>query len=133
MTLSPTLVLRHVPPGRRHLARALAPEVDDAVDGADDGHGTWWELVDVAAPPDVPATGVALTRPATDAVVHVVALAAVSTADDDALPRLLLELVAALRCTDAVAVEVRSSRPDVLAHLDGEGAERSGDRALLRF
>ena len=127
MTLSsPTLVLRHVPAERRHLARAIAPDADDA-------DGTWWELVDVAAPPGAWPSGVALTCTEGDGVVHVVALAAVSTANDDGLPRLLLELVAALRCTDAIAVVVRSRRPEVLAHLHSEDADRDGDRLVLRF
>ena len=126
MTPSPTLVLRRVPAGRRHLARAFAPDADDAV-------GTWWELVDVAAPPQAPAMGVAFTCTDRGGIARVVALAALSTPDDDGLPRLLLELVAALRCTDAVAVEVRSRRPEVLAHLDGEDVDRVGERLLLRF
>ncbi len=122
----PTLVLRRVPADRRHLTRALAPEADDA-------DGTWWELVDVAASPDAPATGIALTRTDGHGIAHVVALAALSTADGDSLPRLLLELVAALRATDAAAVEVRSRRPDVLAQLGPDDVDRVGDRLVLRF
>ena len=122
----PTLVLRRVPADRRHLARALAPEADDV-------HATWWELVDVAAAPDVSAAGVALTRTDGDGIAHVVTLAALSTADGDGLPRLLLELVAALRATDAVAVEVRSRRPDVLTQLSSDDVDRDGDRLVVRF
>ena len=122
----PTLVLRQVPADRRHLARALAPDVDD-------GHATWWELVDVAAAPDVSAAGVALTRTDGHGVAHVVALAALSNADGDGLPRLLLELVAALRATDAVAVEVRSRRPDVFTQLSSDDVDRDGDRLVVRF
>ena len=127
MTLaSPALILRRVPADRRHLARALAP-------GADDADATWWELVDVAAAPDASATGVALTRTDGDGIVHVVTLAALSAADGDKLPMLLLELVAALRATDAVAVAVRSRRPDVLAQLSSEDVDRVGDRLVVRF
>jgi hypothetical protein len=122
----PTLVLRRVPADRRWLTRALAPEADDA-------DGTWWELVDVAAAPDAPATGVALTRTDGDGTAHVITLVALSTADHDGLPRLVLELIAALRATDTVAVEVRSRRPDLLAQLDGEDVDRLGDRLVLRF
>jgi hypothetical protein len=65
-------------------------------------------------------------------VAQVVALAALSTPDGDSLPRLLLELVGALRGTDAVAVEVRCRRAEVLAHLS-EDVDRVGDRVVLRF
>ena len=122
----PALVLRRVPADRRHLARSLAPDADDA-------DATWWELVDVAVAPEALAAGVALTRTDGDGIAHVVALAALSTADGDGLPRLLLDLVAALRATDAVAVEVRSRRPDVLARLGSDDVERVGDRLVVRF
>jgi hypothetical protein len=121
------LVLRRVPPGRVELARALAP------DAPDDTGCTWWELVDVAAPPGRTAAGVALTGPDTDGVVRVLVLAAVGTPDSDPVPRLLLELVAALRCSAATAVEVRCSRPDVLAQLRAEDAEQVGDLVVVRF
>jgi hypothetical protein len=127
MTLpAPALVFRRVPADRRHLAWALAPDADRA-------GGTWWELVDVAGAPDAWPAGVAVTCVGPDGLAHVVALAAVSTADGDPLPRLLLELVTALRCTDAVAVEVCSGRPDLLAALDHEDADRAGDRVVVRF
>jgi hypothetical protein len=122
----PTLVLRRVPADRRHLARAFAPEADDV-------HATWWELVDVAAAPDVPAAGVALTRTDGNGIAHVVALAALSTPEGDGLPKLLLELVAALRATDAVAVAVRSRRPDVLTQLSSDDVDRDGDHLVVRF
>ena len=126
MTLpAPALVLRRVPADRRHLARALAPDADDA-------GGTWWELVDVAAPPSSSPTGVALTCVDGRGTAHVLALAALSTQDGDRLPQLLLELVAALRGTDAVAVHVRCRRADVLAHL-AEDADRVGDHVVVRF
>jgi hypothetical protein len=127
MTLpAPTLVLRRVPADRRRLARALAPHAHDA-------GSTWWELVDVAGAPDACPAGVAVTCVGPDGLADVVALAALSTADGDPLPRLLLELVTALRCTDAVGVEVRSRRPEVLAALDHEDADRVGDRVVVRF
>ena len=125
------LVLRRVPPGRVELARALAP---DAPDVPDDIGSTWWELVDVAAPPGRTAAGVALTSTDAGGVTRVLALAAVGTPDCDPVPRLLLELVAALRCTAATAVEVRCSRPDVLAQLRAEDAEQvGGDLVVVRF
>jgi hypothetical protein len=123
----PALVLRRVPPGRVRLARALAP------DAPDDAAGTWWELVDVAAPPDGTATGVVLTSTDADGVAHVLALAAVGAPDADPVPRLLLELVAALRCSDATAVEVPCRRPDVLAQLLAEDVEQVGDLVVVRF
>ena len=127
MTLpAPTLVLRRVPADRRHLARALAPDAGDA-------DSTWWELVDVAGAPDAWPVGVAVTFTGADGFAQVVSLAAVSTGEGDPLPGLLLELVTALRCTDAVAVEVRSRRPEVLAALDHEDADRTGDRVVVRF
>jgi hypothetical protein len=121
------LVLRRVPPDRRHLARALAP------DAPDDTGCSWWELVDIAAAPDRTATGVALTRTDANGVTRVVALAAVGTPDVDPVPRLLLELVAALRRSAATAVEVRCARPEVLAQLDGEDVEQVGDVVVVRF
>ena len=122
---APTLVLRRVPAARLHLARALVPD-------ADDGGGTWWELVDVAGPASSSPTGVALTCTDGLGVAHVVALAALSTPDGDNLPHLLLDLVAALRATDAVAVDLRCRRADVLAHLTEDG-ERDGDGVVVRF
>jgi hypothetical protein len=124
---APALVLRRVPPERLHLTRALAPEAPD------DAGCVWWELVDVAAPPERAAAGVALTS--TDAVglARVLALAAVGTPDADPVPRLLLELVAALRRSDAVAVEVRCARPDLLATLRDEDVEHVGDVVVVRF
>jgi hypothetical protein len=123
----PDLVLRRVPPARRHLARALAPDVSD------DAGCSWWELVDIAAAPDGTAAGVALTRTDAEGVARVVALAAVGTADVDPVPRLLLELVAALRRSDATALEVRCARPEVLAELQAEDGELVGDVVVVRF
>jgi hypothetical protein len=127
MTQPSDLVLRRVPPARRHLARALAPEV------ADDGGCTWWELVDIGAAPDLAATGVALTREDAPGVARVVALAPAGAQDVDPVPRLLLELVAALRRTDAAALEVRCGRTDVLDALRGEDVEQVGDVVVVRL
>jgi hypothetical protein len=124
---APALVLRRVAPGRLHLARTLAP-------GAPDDTGCrWWELVDVADAPGRTATGVALTRTDASGVARVVALAAVGTPDVDPVPQLLLELVAALRRSDATAVEMRCRRPDVLAQLRAEDVEQVGDLVVVRF
>ena len=123
----PALVLRRVPPGRVHLARALA------LDAPDDGRGVWWELVDVADAPDRPAAGVALTSTDAAGVTRVEALAAVGTPDVDLVPRLLLELVAALRGSDATAVEVRCGRAEVAAQLQAEDVEHDGALVVVRF
>jgi hypothetical protein len=121
----PARVLRPVPAERLPLARAFA--ADPAPSPAD----LWWELVDPAAAPGEPATGVALTRSTSGGVVEVAALAAVATADDDPLPLLLHELVAALRRTDAAAVAVRCRRPDVRAALAAQEFEPAGDGRYL--
>ena len=123
----PALVLRRVPPDRVHLARTLAP------DAPDDAGGVWWELVDIAGAFDRAATGVALTSTDALGVTRVLALVAVGTPDVDPVPQLLLELVAALRCSDATAVEMRCGRPDVLARLQTEDAEQVGDLVVVRF
>jgi hypothetical protein len=123
----PALVLRRVPPGRVHLAHALAP------DAPDDAGGVWWELVDVAVPPGRAATGVALTSADANGMTRVLALAAVATPDVDPVPRLLLELVAALRCSDATVLEVTCRRPDVLAQVLAEDVEQVGDLVVVRF
>ena len=72
-----TLVLRRVPPGRVELARALAP------DASEDAGSTWWELVDVAAPPGRTASGVALTSTDGSGVVRVLAQLLAQDAEQD--------------------------------------------------
>jgi hypothetical protein len=66
----------------------------------------WWELIDAAAPPDRPPTGVVRTRADALGVVHIVALGIADPADVELLVRLLRELLAALRRTDTVAVSI---------------------------
>ena len=114
-----TTVLRRVPADRRHLARALAP-------GNDDTEAVWWELVDVAAPPTDPPLAVALTRTAPDGVAHVLVLA-------PPVPRLVRELVAALRRTDALSLELPSRSPGVLEGLSCEDVDDEGPHLIVRF
>src|SRR5690242_18940010 len=109
--MSDDLVFRRVPAGREAVARALVPDAGD----------TRWELADVAAAPSTPPAAVAVTRTGTDGVVRVVGLAGVPVG------RLVRELVAALRRTDALAVEMADA-PGVLEGLSCELAEHVGDR-----
>ena len=64
----PPLVLRKVPPERQQLARSMTAR------GADPQGGIWWELVDAAAPPELPAVAVALTDDGAGGCVTVSAL-----------------------------------------------------------
>jgi hypothetical protein len=52
----PPLVLRKVPPQRHRLARSMIAQ------GTATAGGIWWELVDAAAAPELPAVAVALTH-----------------------------------------------------------------------
>ncbi|WP_127502577.1 hypothetical protein [Actinoplanes solisilvae] len=113
-----TTVLRRVPAERRHLARSLAPDASDV-------DAVWWELVDVSLPPDRLPAAVALTRLSFDGVVRVLVLA-------PPVPRLVRELVAALRRTDALALEVASGG-GVVEALSCEDVEYLGDLLVVRF
>lgn len=115
--MSHDLVFRRVPPGRRDVARRFVPVPGDP-------DATWWELVDVAAASAGPPAAVALTRTGDDGVVRVVGLHGAPVG------RLVRELVAALRRTDAVAVEIADA-PGVLEGLSCEQAERVGDHLVV--
>ena len=114
-----TTVLRRAPAARLSLARTLAP-------GADDVDATWWELVDLAAPPGSPPVGVALTRTDSQGSARVVALT-------PPVPRLVRELVAALRRTDALSLELPSRSPGVLEGLSCEDVDDEGPHLIVRF
>jgi hypothetical protein len=91
----------------------------------------WWELVDAAASPDQPPAGTALTRRSATGATHVVALVAVSTPEHDLLPRLVRELVAALRRTDTTLISIRGGRAEVDAALLAEEFRPAGDHLFL--
>jgi hypothetical protein len=120
--MSQEFVVRPVPADRRELARARVPGIGDAA-------ATWWELVDIATAPDAPAAGVALTRAGADSVTRVVTLA---TSGDGTTARLVRELVAALRRTDATAVDLPGD-PGVSEGLRCEDIERVGHRYVVRL
>jgi hypothetical protein len=90
------------------------------------GKVTRWELVDIAAPPGTPAIGVAVTRTGADGVVRVLELT-------PPLAELVRELVAALRRTDATALELSTDDPGVLDGLRCEDFEHVGTHILVRF
>jgi hypothetical protein len=92
---------------------------------------TWWELVDACASADQPPAGVALTRHSANGATHVVSLAALSTPDLDLLPRLVRELVAALRRTDTSLISIRGGRADVDAALLAEDFLPATDNLFL--
>lgn len=92
---------------------------------------TWWELVDAAAVPDQPPAGTALTRRSPHGATHVVSLSAVSTPEHDLLPRMLRELIAALRRTDTSLVSIRGGRAEVDAALLAEDFRPAGDNLFL--
>ena len=96
----PPLVLRKVPPERQQLARSMTAR------GADLQGGIWWELVDAAAPPELPAVAVALTRDGAGGCVTVSALGVMHADAWEEYAELLRGLVAALRrhAVDAVVI-----------------------------
>ncbi|MBU2663603.1 hypothetical protein KOI35_08800 [Actinoplanes bogorensis] len=120
------LVLRRVPDDRRDLAAAMA-----GLPPATGPGDLWWELVDAAAPPGMPAAAVALTRAGADGFTHIVALAAVSTVGRDPLTRLIRELVAALRRTETGVISLRGGRPDVDDALLAEEFVPVGDNLFV--
>jgi hypothetical protein len=96
----PPLVLRKVPPERQQLARSMTAQ------GADSAGGIWWELVDTAAPPELPAVGVALTHDGAGGCLTVSALGVMHADAWEEYAELLHGLVAALRrhAVDAVVI-----------------------------
>jgi hypothetical protein len=92
---------------------------------------TWWELFDAAAAADQPPAGTALTRRSHTGATHVVSLAADSTPERDLLPRMLRDLVAALRRTDTPLVAIRGGRPEIDAALLAEDFLPADDNLFL--
>lgn len=97
------MVLRRVPPERRHLARAMTAPPDEAADSA------WWEWVDAAADAHLPAAAVALTDVEAGGAVVVSAFGSHQQDGDDASDELLQALLATLRRDGADTVVVRTS------------------------
>jgi len=95
------MVLRKMPLERHHLARTLT------VPGVDTAGGTWWELVDVAASPDLQPAGVALTHLGADGSVTVSALGIGHAEAINGYADLLRTLVTTLRSgsTDTVLLD----------------------------
>jgi hypothetical protein len=91
----------------------------------------WWELADAAASPDQPPAGTALTRRTANGATHVVSIAAVSTPDHDLLPRLVRDLIAALRRTDTSVISIRGGRAEIDATLLAEDFVPAGDNLFL--
>jgi len=87
----PPLVLRKVPPQRHQLARSMTAQDADAVGGV------WWELVDAAAAPELPAAGVALIHNREPGCVTVSALGVRHGDASEEYSELLRGLVAVLR------------------------------------
>jgi len=126
----PPLVLRKVPPERQQLARSMTA-------GAADGRGgIWWELVDAAAPPELPAVAVALTRDGAGGCVTVSALGVVHADASEEYAELLHGLVAALRRHAVDAVVVHAADRVVASALVEVGFRHApdsngGDRYLI--
>jgi hypothetical protein len=124
------MVLRQVPPERRPSDRYAA------VPGVEPADGTWWELVDVAAPADLPPAGVALTRVGSDGCVTVSALGTRYADAAEGYAELLRALVATLRSRTADTVIVHSADRTVARALLEVGFLRAtdsndGDRYLI--
>jgi hypothetical protein len=111
----PPMVLRAVPPARRHLAQAMsAPAADRA-------GGRWWEWVDAAADADLPAAAVALTHVEPSGCVSVSVLAAHAGDAEDARGELLRALLAALRSRSVDVVVMRTTEHPVVRALLAAG------------
>jgi hypothetical protein len=126
----PPLVLRQVPPERQQLARSMT------ACGADLQGGIWWELVDAAAPPELPAVGVALTHDGAEACVTISALGVMHVDTWQEYAELLHGLVAALRRQDVDAVVIRAANRVVASALVEVGFRHApggndGDRYLI--
>jgi ribosomal protein S12 methylthiotransferase accessory factor YcaO len=104
---SAPMVLRRVPPERRHLARAMTAPAVEA------GAGRWWEWVDAAADAQLPAAAVALTEPGGGVVVSALGVHAEDGVNAmDAYDELLQALLATLRrhCVDTVVMRSAERR-----------------------
>jgi hypothetical protein len=126
----PPLVLRKVPPERQQLARSMTAR------GADGKGGIWWELVDAAAPPELPAVAVALTHDGTGACVTISALGVTHVDTWQEYAELLHGLVAALRRQAVDAVVISAADRVVASALVEVGFRHApggngGDRYLI--
>jgi hypothetical protein len=109
------MMLRKVPDSRRALAKELS-----GTEAAAAGE-TWWELVDAAADTDQPPSAVVLTRHSADGFVHVVLLRLHDGPDEDRAPRLVNELIAALRRSEATTVFIGAVDPTTASALVAAG------------
>jgi hypothetical protein len=108
------MLLRRVPQGRLTLAAATAHRRLGHPDE------TWWELVDATGDDAHRPVGVAVTQPhGRDLPTDIVAMTA--DGDGEVLTRLVAELVAALRRTDASSLAARLRAPTVVAALEAAG------------
>jgi enoyl-CoA hydratase/carnithine racemase len=119
------MILRRMPPERRHLAHAMTGHPVDSP------AGTWWELVDAAAAADLRPAGIALTRAMPDGSVTVSALRAGHADAVGALSELLRALTAVLRGHAVDTVIVRSTDPAVVRALLACGFTAADDCYLL--
>jgi hypothetical protein len=109
------MVLRRVPPERRHLAKAMtAPAVEGTA-------GQWWEWVDAATDPRLPAAAVALTDIVLGGTVEVTALGVHEEDASEACDELLQALLAALRHRTVDTVVMRSTQARVVRALLAAG------------
>jgi hypothetical protein len=118
----PPLVLRKVPQQRHRLARSMIAQ------GTATAGGIWWELVDAAAAPELPAVAVALTHNDVRGCVTVSALGARHADAGQEYAELLRGLVAALRRHAADAMIIHTAEPVVARALLEVGFLHTPDR-----
>ena len=118
----PPLVLRKVPRQRHRLARPMIAQ------GTATAGGIWWELVDAAAAPELPAVAVALTHNDVRGCVTVSALGARHADAGQEYAELLRGLVATLRSHAVDAVIIHTAEPAVARALLEVGFLRAPDR-----
>jgi hypothetical protein len=111
-----------LPPQAPMVLRQMRPECrrpfeSTVVPGVDAADETWWELVDVAAPPSLPPAGVALTRAGSDGCVIVSALGTRRADVVEDYMELLRALVATLTSRSADTVIVDSADRTVVQAL----------------
>jgi hypothetical protein len=112
------MVLRKIPPARRHLAEHMTGYGDAAPTD------TWWELVDTAASDDDPPAAAALSRSDTGGCNRIVVFKLGDSAGNHTVEDLLAALVAALRQTDATSVSVHAAGEIPAAALRSAGFHR---------
>jgi hypothetical protein len=112
------MVLRKIPPARRHLAEHMTGYSAGAPTD------TWWELVDTAASDDDPPAAAALSRLGTRGCTRIVVFKLGDTAGTHTVEDLLAALVAALRQTDATSVSVHAAGEIPPAALRSAGFRR---------